>query len=414
MDGGVIGNIASLSPMLSPILWTSIATGKRAYAHGVHGFVEPLPDRSGLRPVGTRTRRCKTLWNIASQSGLRSVIGAWQASHPAEPISGAMFSNRFALPAPTATPKNWPLSEGSVTPHSLGKILAELRVHPRDIEGTMLQQLIPRAAELNQNDPGVQRRLMFLAERLAEVITVHAAATELLEHEEWNFAAIYYECIDQVGHEFMRFHPPRLPEVPEQEFEFYHQVVSGIYRFHDLMLGRLLELAGPEAHVMIVSDHGFISGGQRPRTPVEPAQWHRPQGMFVLHGPNIRRDQRAEGATLLDVAPTILTLLGLPIGDDMEGKVLATAFVDAPEIARIPSWKTSREMMAVYRRIPKRKNPPQRKLCCSNSSRSATSTRLELMRSAPFGKPRWKPTSMLPPRCLKAAVCAKGRSFWKS
>src|SRR6266446_5521215 len=58
IEGGVMGNVASLSPMLSPILWTSIATGKRAYVHGASGFVEPLADRSGVRPVGTDTRRC--------------------------------------------------------------------------------------------------------------------------------------------------------------------------------------------------------------------------------------------------------------------------------------------------------------------------------------------------------------------
>src|SRR6476619_6604221 len=93
IDGGTMGNLASLSPMLSPMLWTSIATGKRAYGHGVRGFVEPLPDRSGVLPVGTHTRTCKALWNIASQSGLTSVICGWQASHPAEPIKGAMISN---------------------------------------------------------------------------------------------------------------------------------------------------------------------------------------------------------------------------------------------------------------------------------------------------------------------------------
>src|SRR6187399_3315956 len=59
INTGTIGNLASLSPMLSPILWTSIATGKRIQGHGVRGFAEPLPDRSGIRPVGTRTRICK-------------------------------------------------------------------------------------------------------------------------------------------------------------------------------------------------------------------------------------------------------------------------------------------------------------------------------------------------------------------
>ena len=88
INGGTMGNLASLSPMLSPMLWTSIATGKRAYGHGVRGFIEPLPDRSGVRPVGARTRKCKALWNILSQSEHNSVVCGWQASHPAEPIQG--------------------------------------------------------------------------------------------------------------------------------------------------------------------------------------------------------------------------------------------------------------------------------------------------------------------------------------
>jgi predicted AlkP superfamily phosphohydrolase/phosphomutase/tetratricopeptide (TPR) repeat protein len=352
INTGTMGNLASLSPMLSPILWTSIATGKRAYAHGVCGFVEPLADRSGVRPVGTRTRKCKALWNILSQSNRRSVVCGWQVSHPAEPVRGAMVSNFFTVPPASATPEAWPIPEGSVHPATLAEDLADLRVHPKEIEGSLLQQLIPRAAELDQNDPIVQRRLMFLAERIAEVISVHAVATELLEKEPWDFGAVYYECIDQVGHGFMPFHPPRLPEISENDFEFYKDVMTGIYRFHDLMLDRLLELAGPTAHVMIVSDHGFQSGARRPRGPVEPAQWHRPQGIFVLHGPGILADATVEGATLLDLAPTVLTLLGLPVSEDMEGKVLANAFAEAPQIERVKSWE---EISGEDGRLPREK-----------------------------------------------------------
>lgn len=203
----------------------------------------------------------------------------------------------------------------------------------------MLQQLIPRAAELDQSNPVVRQIFGFLAQRLAEVITVHAVATELLENQPWDFGTVYYECIDQVAHKFMAFHPPRLPEIAEQDFELFKDVMTGIYRFHDLMLQRLLELAGPDTHVMIVSDHGFQSGTQRPRQMVEPAQWHRPQGIFLLHGPGVKRDEMIEGANLLDIAPTVLTLFGLPVGEDMEGKVLVTAFNEPPEIARIPSWE---------------------------------------------------------------------------
>ena len=38
IDGGVRGNLTTLSPPLSPMLWTSIATGKRPFRHGILGF----------------------------------------------------------------------------------------------------------------------------------------------------------------------------------------------------------------------------------------------------------------------------------------------------------------------------------------------------------------------------------------
>ena len=339
VEGGAMGNLASLQPMLSPILWTSIATGKRADAHGVCGFVEPLPDRSGVRPVGTRTRRAKALWNILSQNELRSVVCGWMASHPAEPVRGAMISNAFAVPTATATPERWPVAEGCVQPPTLAEALAELRVHPGEMDGVWLQQFIPRAAELDQSTPAVQRRLDLLARRLAETVGIHAAATELLETQPWDFGAVYYECIDAVCHEFMPCHAPALPEVPPEEAALYGEVVNMVYRFHDAMLGRLVELAGPEAHVLVVSDHGFESGSRRPRGPVEPAQWHRAQGIFVLHGPGVRADATVEGATLLDISPTVLTLFGLPVGEDMAGKTLVSAFAEPPAISRIPSWE---------------------------------------------------------------------------
>src|SRR4051812_42768829 len=61
VNRGCVGNIATLNPPLSPMLWTSIVTGKRAYKHGIHGFVEPDPEGAGIRPVTSTSRTCKAL-----------------------------------------------------------------------------------------------------------------------------------------------------------------------------------------------------------------------------------------------------------------------------------------------------------------------------------------------------------------
>lgn len=339
VEEGAMGNLRSLQPMLSPILWTSIATGKRAPRHGIHGFVEVAPDGASLRPVQSTSRTSKALWNILSQAGKRCHAVGWYASHPAEHVRGVCVSNQFALAPAEATPEQWPVAAGSVQPEEMAARIADLRLHPHEVEASLVQMLIPQAHRLDQSLPEVQRLLSALRLRLAECISVHSVATDLLESEPWDFATVYYECIDQVGHDFMPYHPPRLPWINEQAFEAYREVMTGIYRFHDLMLARLLELAGPEAHVLLVSDHGFLNDERRPSQPVEPAQWHRTEGVFLLHGPGVKADATVPAPSLLDIAPTVLAMLGVPVGRDFEGRVLAEAFEQPPAVEFIDSWE---------------------------------------------------------------------------
>ncbi|MEO7319954.1 MAG: tetratricopeptide repeat protein, partial [Chthoniobacteraceae bacterium] len=197
----------------------------------------------------------------------------------------------------------------------------------------------PLAYQLDQRDPEVQRLLSSFVKRLAECASLHAVTTAVMAEEPWDFCTAYYEAIDHFGHDFMVFHPPQMAHVRPDLYQAFSGVMNAIYEFHDQMLGRLLELAGPEAHVMIVSDHGFLNSERRPTGEVDPAQWHRNLGVFVLAGPGVKKDEIIHGATLLDIAPTILTLFGLPVGQDMEGKVLVNAFADMPAIERIPSWE---------------------------------------------------------------------------
>src|SRR3954464_13007169 len=133
MAGGVHGNIATLYPALSPMLWTSIATGKRAYKHGIHGFSEPLPDGSGIRPISLLSRKTKAVWNILNQTGHRSLVVGWWPSHPAEPLNGVMVSNHFSRPVGKPD-EPWPLPSGTVYPAALTSALAELRVNPMELD----------------------------------------------------------------------------------------------------------------------------------------------------------------------------------------------------------------------------------------------------------------------------------------
>ena len=65
---------------------------------------------------------------------------------------------------------------------------------------------------------------------------------------------------------------------------------------------------------------------------------HRDLGMLIMAGPGLKQDALIHGANLLDITPTILTLYGLPVGEDMDGKPLLDAFEQPPEVKTIPSW----------------------------------------------------------------------------
>jgi len=336
--GGVRGNLATIYPVLSPMLWTSIATGKRAYKHGIHGFSEPLPNAQGVRPITLLGRKTKAVWNILNQTGYRSFVVGWWPSHPAEPLNGVMVSNHFAQPAgePGAMP---PLLLGTVHPASLSGSLGELRVNPMELTGDFIRLFVPEYEKVDQK---ADKRLHILGKTIAETMSVHAVATELLGAQDWDFAALYYSGLDHFQHSFMRYHPPRLPWVGEEEFGIYQSIISNAYRYHDAMLGTLLGLAGEETTVVLMSDHGFhpdhLRAGYIPAEPAGPAVEHRHYGIVCMNGPGLRVNERVYGASLLDICPTILTMFGLQPGKDMDGKVLVTVFKEPPVVSPIESW----------------------------------------------------------------------------
>jgi len=339
VNHGVIGNLATLHPVLSPMLWNSIATGMRPDKHGILGFIEPDPQTGRVRPVASTSRKVKAIWNILTQRGYKTHVLGWFAGHPAEPINGVSVSDLYPY-AVAPRDKAWPLPSGAVHPETLRETFAQLRMHPEEVTEAAILPMIPHAAEIDQEK---DKRLESFAKILAENCSIHNAATWILQNQPWDFMAVYYNAIDHFCHGFMHFHPPRMEEIPEDQFEIYKDVVNGAYRFHDMMLQTLVELAGPETTVILVSDHGFHSDHLRPRRiplePAGPAVQHRNFGMVAIRGAGIKQDERIYGATLLDITPTILTLFGLPVGADMDGRVLVQAFEEPPEIKRIPSWE---------------------------------------------------------------------------
>lgn len=332
VERGLMGELSSVAPPIPAIQSNSLITGHRADHHGILSSHQ-LDELSGeLTPVGSLQRRTPSLWNICSRGNLPSIWVHWPYSHPAEPILGVNISNMFATSvAPFDAP--WPIPEQSIASSGVSsnfdpEMLSDLRIHFGELSSQELAPLLPAVknwAELD--DP----KLAPLADAIATTASIHAIATDLIENEDWKVAGIHYPGLETIG---LLFPDPcawnDLTTQPSTNL-WYEGVLRNVYRWHDMMLGRLLELAGEQTMIVLVSERGAVIQNK-------PAAFAH-NGSILLAGPTILEDELIHGAHTLDVVPTILAALGLPVGKDMPGKVLLQAFRAPPTINYINSWE---------------------------------------------------------------------------
>src|SRR5881397_4000284 len=142
--------------------------------------------------------------------------------------------------------------------------------------------------------------------------------------------------------------PPKMDMVTAAEYSKYRDVVTTYYRYQDRLLGEILSKLSPDTVVILLSDHGFQNGGSRPKDDPpyiegKPGLWHRRYGIVVIAGPGIKATH-LDTTSLLDVAPTVLYLAGLPVARDMPGRVIQEAidesFLKRYPVRFIPSYES--------------------------------------------------------------------------
>ena len=184
-----------------------------------------------------------------------------------------------------------------------------------------LRHFIPDAHKIDPNDKQTQQMLTVLKKIIGSCTTAQSATMHILEQEKWDFLAVYYVAIDEFSHYFMKYASPQQTHISPHLHDIFSTVMTAAYCYHDRMLGQLLAVAGEETTIMLVSDHGFRTGHLRlqhiPKEAAGPSWEHSTFGVFVMKGPNIRRDTVIHGASLIDVTPTLLAHLGEPVGLDM-------------------------------------------------------------------------------------------------
>ena len=337
---GAVGELAAGGVAEPAVAWTTLATGQRPETHRILDANIFDPVSGDLRPIGGESRRSHALWNIAHREGRASLVVGWPASHPADPIRGAFVSDCFfEVSARLGEP--WAVPERSLHPAGLAAELADLRLHPDELGAAEIAPFVPLLAEVDQDR---DRRLAVVMAALAETVSRHAVATHLLERTPWSFAAIRYPLIDRLARWFLDHHRHRAEGIDDRDARLYGGVVDSALRLLDGMLACLVGHAG-SADLVVCSPMGWRCGpspaaaesGERPSPPIATRS---ERGIVLLAGERIAADRLVHGASAIDLVPTALALLGLPIGEDLPGRVMREAFARPPEISSLTSWES--------------------------------------------------------------------------
>lgn len=284
---------------------TSMMTGVEPILHGVLHDMEYGPGGLSARSVTAESIRVPRVWELAAASDIAANVMAWPALVKSKPIKGIQVMNGIqSLDA--AAVDVWPLSPESVMPLSWRENVLDYRVFPDDIPQQYLDQLLQYLPPLQREPLHIPCKLLF-----SQLLSLHSVGMRLAEDNEypWRLLALRFDTF------------AFLSELPLQ-VSFEGNVLSyllGWYQFLDNMLAQYSSYLTSDDYLMIVSEQGV-----NPAVIGKPTGLSNPAGAGVLciKGPDIPADHLLDAASVMDIAPTILTMLGLDVPTYMAGRVL--------------------------------------------------------------------------------------------
>jgi hypothetical protein len=278
-----------------------------------------IPDPKDATLSSSFHLRSKAIWDILSEKRKRVGVVGWWQSWPATPVNGYLVSSHIGLQGERikALKNEWLTAIKNLTyPESyLHEIRDQISV-PERLNSEITQRFydIGRCSCVGSTQDKIFRNF-YWQDRVFEKLSL-----DLLERKgPFDFFAVYFRGIDSSGHQFLRFaeKPELLNECSGCDTSRLPLIVDKYYEYTDEVIGKLLRHADKNTVTMVVTDHGQALSGVK--------GVHRNNGFVILHGGPVRKHLMTS-AHVLDVAPTVLYLLGLPVGQDMDGSVMLEAF----------------------------------------------------------------------------------------
>lgn len=343
LDSGASMDLATIRPTQPDPVWAAVATGMYPWKNGVRSagaYVAPGDDRAvdllpshcfshvlvrlGVvrdQPNSSGAWRARPLWSILNDYGISTGIVRWPLTYPALPLTGFLVTDRF---------------------HQLIGSMFEF-----DGRSAYPPEVVPVARDAFEGSGTNSTDAPTAAARWDEFYGRTLRDLEALRPVQ--LAAVRYQGLDSVGHFYLRYAQPRdFGGVSDEDRQRYGGVLDRYYAQVDGAIGGAIERLAPGDLLLVVS--GF---GMQPVSPVKHVaarvlrdpdvsgtHENAPDGFVLAYGTTVAPGRKQRGS-IVDVTPTILYFLGVPIGRDMDGYARAdlftSPFMSARPITYIPS-----------------------------------------------------------------------------
>lgn len=365
---GAGGPLATLRPTQGPPVWTTIVTGRRPRDHGVKSFAtyrlwgsdtvfDILPrgafvgflERAGLvstTAVTSASRRRRALWNALNAFGIPTGVVRLWGTFPPERVQGFMLSNYFHLMHREPARAGESLHPRDLLPEVQARV-----VEPAEVDPALVSEFVDASVEVPGDRLPWRRELVERA--LAPDLTYQRAGAVLKAAYDPPFYATYFYGLDVVGHAFLRYaQPDRFGNVRPDEVRRYGRVVDRYAALLSQWVGEAMRSLRPGEVLVVVSGYGMeplplwrrVTEALRGDAFRSGTHAGAPDGFFIAVGDGVKPGAAPYEASILDVAPTILYLMGLPVARDMEGRVLTEIlddeFARAHPVTFIPSYES--------------------------------------------------------------------------
>ncbi|MEW5985997.1 MAG: alkaline phosphatase family protein [Chloroflexota bacterium] len=249
MDKGAWGRLNSTIPAHSGPAWASFATGVLPGKHGVYFFLGPSRDEQYFRPLSADTIRGRRFWELAGDQGRTVGIVNVPLTFPLRPVNGYLIAGLFAPDAASA--------------FSSPELYQEVMAH---VGGYVVEANDSRSRQTYLDDMMEGMRLRC------------KTAEYLMDHHPTDLMVVVFRMIDSIMHNYWGDLDPHHPLRAQLGDNLIPNAILDAYRYLDEAVGRLVDKAGSDTTVFIMSDHGFRAEYKR----YSVNKWLREQGLLTL------------------------------------------------------------------------------------------------------------------------------------